>query len=141
MFSFKCMYNIRIIPYYVPFIIEFIFLAIIPIILYPKQWYRPIIITIMILLYQYISMFTKNIGLVTFPDNSIVGYVYMIDYYIMLFLSYLYYIKGDIQIMMLGLFFLSKNADQLRAYKKLVEDKCAKKVAKIDARIDKVEKK
>ena len=81
-------------------------------------------------------MFTKNIGLIDFPYDNVVGYVFMIDYYIMLGLTLLYYKKGDFK-MTLGFWFLSKDKAQLEAYKQIVTKKYEKKIAKIDAKIEK----
>ena len=43
--------------------------------------------------------------------------------------------------MKLGLFFLSSDTTQLEAYKGILKDKYEKKVAKIDAKIEKINKK
>lgn len=118
------------------FIVEFICLIIIPIIINPREWYMPVILNILILIYQTISTFTKNIGLIDFPYDNVVGYVFMIDYYIMLGLTLLYYKKGDFK-MTLGFWFLSKDKAQLEAYKQIVTKKYEKKIAKIDAKIEK----
>lgn len=151
MFTSKALCNFGYIPEYLAMIIELIFLIVLPIIVNPKDWYFPIMFIIEIVIFQYISMFTKNIGLVNFPDNQLAGFVFMIDYYIMLFLSYLYLKKEKFVIMMLGILFLSNDKTQLEAYKKVLvdrhnakitklNDKHNAKVAKIDAKINKAKK-
>lgn len=141
MFCAKALCNFGIIPAFVAMIIELVFLIVIPIILNPKDWHLPIIVMLMIFIFQYIAMFTKNIGLVRFPDNALAGFVFMIDYYIMLFLSYLYLKKEKFTIMMLGVLFLSTDVTQLEAYKEVLKTKYEKKVAKVDAKIEKINKK
>lgn len=141
MFGAKTLCNFGFIPAFVAMIVELIFLIIIPIIINPKDWYLPIVVMAVIFIFQYIAMFTKNIGLVCFPDNALAGFVFMIDYYIMLLLSYLYFKKERFTIMMLGVLFLSSDTTQLEAYKGILKDKYEKKVAKIDAKIEKINKK
>ena len=137
---------------YLSFVVEAIFVFLIPAIIKRKQWYNVIIMGILLLVFQAVSMFIKNIGITQFPYDDTVGFIFLIDYYIMLTLVYLYSIKGDIDFMKLGLFFLSKDATQLEAYKQVLTDnhnkKVAKlnvkhdnKVAKVDARIEKINKK
>ena len=122
-------------------ITEFIFLIVVPIFYNKKQWYMPILLNILIIIYQMISLFIKNINIVSFPDTNIVGYVYMIDYYIMLVLTYLYFTKGDFNMGRLGFWFLSKEEQQLKDYKKLVVDKHNKKIDKLNKKhTEKIEK-
>lgn len=140
MFSAKLLAVLNLILTFVSFIIESIFLIVVPIILDRKYWFSPIVINILVIVFQLISMFIKDITFTTFPYAGIVGYIYMIDYYIMLVLMYLYYKKGDFK-MTLGVWFLSKDITQLEAYKGILKDKYEKKVAKIDAKIEKINKK
>lgn len=137
----KQIIGLDIIFYYISFIVEFVSLIIIPIILNRDKILYVIVINALIILFQVISLFTKNIGLISFPYEDIVGFVYMIDYYIMLTISLLYVIKGDFNSMKLGIWFLSKDTTQLEAYKGLLKDKYEKKVAKIDAKIKKINEK
>lgn len=137
----KQIIDLNIIFYYISFIVEFVSLIIIPIMLNRDKILYVIFINALIILFQVISLFTKNIGLISFPYEDIVGFVYMIDYYIMLTISLLYVIKGDFNSMKLGIWFLSKDTTQLEAYKGLLKDKYEKKVAKIDAKIKKINEK
>lgn len=126
---------------YLSLTIEAVFVFIIPAIIKKKQWYNVIIMGILLLVFQMVSMFVKNIGIINFPYDETVGFIFLIDYYIMLSLVYLYSIKGDMDFMKLGLFFLSNDTTQLEAYKGILKDKYEKKVAKIDAKIEKINKK
>ena len=104
------------------------------------------------IIFMAISNFTKGFSLNISNEPILVSLIMSIDVLIMLALLYLYSIKkGDI--FMGALFiFLSKEPEQLEAYKKVLTDnhnkKVAKlnvkhdnKVAKIDARIKKINKK
>lgn len=119
------------------FILEFLFLILIPVILHPDKIIYILYVNIVVVLYQIISLVTKSINIVSFPYEDVVGFMYMIDYYIMLLLNSLYIIKGDINTMKLGVWFLSKDKTQLEAYKKVVVEKHEKKIAKIDEKIAK----
>ena len=127
--------------YFVSFSIEFICLILIPLLLHPDKIIYILYVNILVVLFQILSLFIKNIGFISFPYEDVVGFVYMIDYYIMLLLSSLYIIKGDINTMKLGVWFLSSDTTQLEAYKGILKDKYEKKVAKIDAKIEKINKK
>lgn len=140
MFISKILIDINDIFIYISFIVEFIGLILLPIFM-KEKWYNVILLNIAIIVFQLISMITKNTGIINFPYESIVGYVFMIDYYIMLVLTYLYSMKGDYIIMQIGFWFLSKDTTQLEAYKGLLKDKYEKKVAKIDAKIKKINEK
>lgn len=140
MFIVKILIDISPIFTPISFIIEFIGLFVMPVIM-KEKWYNVVILNIALILFQVVSMITKNTGIVDFPYESVVGYVFMIDYYIMLILTYLYSIKGDYIIMQIGFWFLSKDTTQLEAYKGLLKDKYEKKVAKVDAKIEKINKK
>jgi hypothetical protein len=131
----------------ISFILEFVFLIILPIIICNKPK-RVVIVNILLVIFQIISLLTKNISVVSFPSTTIVGYLYMVDYYIMLALTNLYFKYGGIRFMELGFWFLSTDKTQLEAYKKhletkkdkkiaLINKKHDKKVAKVDARIAK----
>ena len=137
---------------YIAFICEFICMFIIPIFVFKRKWFDVIYLNVLLIVFQIISLITKNIVIVDFPRADVVGYVYMIDYYIMIALMFLYSKKKEITIMELGLWFLSTDATQLEAYKKVITDKHIKKVAKlnvkhdnkvakIDAKIEKINKK
>lgn len=141
LFAFKVLGWAGFIPVYISTIIEVVGAILIPIIL-NKSVSGVIFIQLMLIVFQMISLFTKSITLISFPDTSIVGYIYMIDYYILLLLSYLYLKEGGFDIMgRLGLWFLSTDATQLEAYKVVLKDKYEKKVAKVDAKIEKINKK
>ena len=140
MFTFKQLALINSIWVVISFIVEFFGLILLPILL-KRKWYDVVFINILVVVYQVVAMITKNIAVENFPVNDVVGYIFMIDYYIMLFLTMLYSKKGEISIMQLGVWFLSKDTTQLEAYKGILKDKYEKKVARIDAKIEKINKK
>ena len=134
----------------IAYVVEFFGLIILPIIL-KRKWYDVLYINLLVLAYMVISTIVKNLSIFEFPYTQLSGVVYLLDYYIMLVLMHLYSIKGEITIMKIGIWFLSKEKAQLEEYKKIVNakhekkiaklnDKHAKKIAKIDAKIAKVEK-
>ena len=125
-------------PIIISFIIEMIGLIILPIIINKREWYMPLVMNIAIIIFQVISMFTKNIGIIDFPYENVVGYVFMIDYYIMLTLNYLYYKRRNFN-MTLGFWFLSKDKEQLESYKDIVVKRRDKKVNKYNKKINKIE--
>ena len=139
---FALKYLLDIIPIFliISLILEIVALIFIPII-FKTKWYNAITMFLLLNVFQIVSMITKNIGLISFPYESVVGFVYMIDYYIMLALVLLYSNKGDIDFMKLGFLWLSTDATQLEAYKEVLKTKYEKKVAKVDARIEKINKK
>lgn len=55
-----------------------------------KSWYRGILGYGLILVFQIISMITKNVDLHYLNDNLVVTYILLIDYYIMVALYYFY---------------------------------------------------
>ena len=146
LFLFKGILNINPIMSLIALIIETLTLVLFPIICGVKP-YKSIIMFCLLTLYQVISLITKNISIINFPVDTIVAYVYMIDYYIMLGLTYLYSRQGG-NFMDIGFLFLSKDKAQLEAYKNIVikkhiaesdklKDKHSKELAKIDAKIAK----
>lgn len=140
LFTLKALLIIDEVFITISMIAETLILIFLPII-FKCKWYNSIIMYLLLMLFQLISLFTKNIGIISFPDTTLVGYVYMIDYYIMLLLTMLYSRKGDINFMRLGFLFLSNDTTQLEAYKEVLKTKYEKKVAKVDARIEKINKK
>lgn len=76
------------------FIIEFIFLVLVPIFYNHKIWLRSLIAPILAILFQVISLITKNVGVKILYDN-VINLIFMIDYYIMLILYWLYSIKEE----------------------------------------------
>ena len=56
-----------------------------------KTWYLGILGYCMILLFQVVSMFTRNIGIAITHDSFLTTFILMIDYYIMILLYYLYF--------------------------------------------------
>ncbi len=54
-----------------------------------KHWYRGILANAIILVFQLLSLITRNIGLKSLNDNLVITYITLIDYYIMAFLFYL----------------------------------------------------
>lgn len=55
-----------------------------------KTWYYGIIGCVVSLLFQFVSLITKNIGIKIISDDVLVTFIMLIDYYIMLALYYLY---------------------------------------------------
>jgi hypothetical protein len=55
-----------------------------------KNWFLGIIGYFTIFSFQFISMVAKNVGLKLLNDNSVVTYILLLDYYIMIVLYYLY---------------------------------------------------
>lgn len=141
MFTFKVLSALYEQLFIFAMIVEILFLIIIPIIMNKKEWYVPLVLYGLMFVYQLISLFVKNINIISFPDTNIVGYVYMIDYYIMLGLTYLYFKKGDFKMGRLGFIFLSKDKEQLEAYKEVLVKRHEKKVAKHNEKINKIEEK
>lgn len=137
-YTIKLLATLQIIPTYFGFIGELIFVILIPIFINKKEWYVPIVLNILIIIFQVISLFTKNLGIVDFPYENVVAYVYMIDYYIMVVLMYLYLKRRNFN-MTLGLWFLSKDKAQLEAYKDILVKKHEKRVAKHNKKINKIE--
>lgn len=138
-YTIKLLATLKIIPTFCGFIGEIIFAILIPIIVNnKKEWYVPIVLNILIIIFQVISLFTKNLGIVDFPYENVVAYVYMIDYYIMVVLMYLYLKRRNFN-MTLGLWFLSNNKEQLEAYKDILVKKHEKRVAKHNKKINKIE--
>lgn len=131
----------------ISFVLEFLFLILLPIIVCKKP-FKVVFVNILLIVFQIISLITKNISVTNFPSTTIVGYLYMVDYYIMLALTNFYFKLGGLSKMELGFWFLSTDKTQLEAYKKhlvakkdkkiaLINKKHEKKVAKIDDRIAK----
>lgn len=144
MFIVKVLVFTYIIPEEFSYTAEAVGLILLPIIL-GINWKYAIFVQVEVLLFQVISLFTKNLSIFNFPDTEITAYMYMIDYYIMLMLSYLYLKKGDFLMGRLGVWFLSTDKTQLEAYKKHLEAKKDKKIALInkkhDAKVAKVDAK
>lgn len=137
-YSIKLVTVIFNLPTFISFIVEFIGLIIIPVSINIKEWCVPLVLNILLLVYQVVSTFIKNIGIVSFPYENVVGYIFMIDYYIMLVLTYLYYKRRGFK-MTLGFWFLSKDKAQLEAYKDILVKKHEKRVAKHNKKINKIE--
>lgn len=55
-----------------------------------KTWYYGIIGYLFILIFQVISLITRNLGIKFIEDNSLLSMILMVDYYIMIALYYLY---------------------------------------------------
>lgn len=57
-----------------------------------KNWYRGIVGCALCLVFQIVSLITKNIGIKIVDDNTLVSLISIIDYYIMILLYYLYFL-------------------------------------------------
>ena len=109
-----------------------------PIVFLGKQYKRYIsalIGMVLILAFQIISLFVKNLGLINVADSYFIGLIYMIDLYIMCILYYLYrnYQKENNSMGALWVFFAGKPVDKLKAMKAKRESKIKKLEAEIDA--------
>lgn len=73
-------------------VLELFLLILLPLILEKfKNWKRVILLFSLLLLYQFISLITRNIGLTITRDLcTLEGLILQIDYYIMIALTYLY---------------------------------------------------
>lgn len=91
---FKQLYDVNIYLQISCYVVEFIIMFLYPIIIFKCKWYKVVIINLLLIVFQVISLITKNIGIISFPFEDVVGFVYMIDYYIMIVLLYLYTKKG-----------------------------------------------
>ena len=102
-----------------------------------KPW-RALETIIVTLLFQIISLITKNIGYKLDYENVITSLIYMFDYYIMMLIYCVNpLIRKESLIMgLLGPFLLSKKGDQLVAYRLKLLDKRAK----IDAEIKEIDR-
>lgn len=59
--------------------------------LFSKKKVKPIIAIILMFIFTFASVFIKNTGITyTVSESALVGLIFMIDYYIMLILTYLY---------------------------------------------------
>lgn len=75
------------------FIIDLIFTIITPIIINKRKWLNSIIGYILIIIFQLISLLTKNIGIKIIDNSTLTSLIFCIDYYIMIILYYLYNTK------------------------------------------------
>lgn len=57
-----------------------------------KTWYLGIIGYLLALIFQVLSLVTRNIGIKIVDENILISFILMIDYYIMLVIYYLYVI-------------------------------------------------
>lgn len=72
-------------------IIDLSVLIVIPLIICKfKNWKKVIIVNILMVIFQLISLFTKNIGYYMPNDSILISLIFSIDYYIMTILCYLY---------------------------------------------------
>lgn len=72
---------------------DIIILFLIPYIL-TKNWKRPIVTIVIILLFQIVTLFFRNIkGDFTLENSFVIQTIYQIDYYLMIILFYLYNFK------------------------------------------------
>ena len=85
---------ISIIKHYISvlgLIMDLSIMILIPLLKYRfKNILRVIIGNVLVLLFQVISLITKNIGLSLPTEYSLIALIYMIDYYLMIILYYLY---------------------------------------------------
>lgn len=111
-----------------------------PIIFLGKNFkgYLSIIVAIFLtLIFEVISLLTKNMAIKVIDDSTFISLIYMIDVYIMCFLYYLYrnYQKENKNMGAFFLFFAGKPADKLRA----MREKRLAKIAKLQAEVNAIE--
>lgn len=76
-------------------LLECLLLIVIPIIVNKKLWLRGIVGYILIIVFQFISAITKNLGIHFITNDILTALIFSIDYYIMLILYWLYSIKEE----------------------------------------------
>lgn len=89
----KCLINEFINIPILLIIIDFLIAFVLPIIINKKLFLKSLESNILLVIFQLISLLTKNIGIKNVDNNVITSLIFMIDYYIMLVLYYLYTIK------------------------------------------------
>lgn len=125
---------------YIGFIFDFWQMFIFPCILIGKPSFKYINIiigNILIILFQIMSMYIKNIN-IGIMENTLLSIIFSIDYYILLTLYYLYanLIGGNMGAF--GAWFMSKNVTQLKAFRATLKDN-SKIAIKVDDKIAKLE--
>ena len=76
-------------------IIELCFLVLTPIIINKKNWKRSIVGYLLVMVFQIVSLLTKNVGIQFIRNDIFTTLIFSIDYYIMLILYWLYSIKEE----------------------------------------------
>lgn len=109
------------------------------------NWKRILIVNVLDIIFQLIAMVTKNVNIMGFDDNVLVALIFMIDYYIMLILTWLYNNKIRIRRENMGMFggwFLHKPLAELEALLPTLKDEkeinaCKKRIEKLKAKDEK----
>lgn len=88
----------------VGFILEFIIIIILPILIliknkhsFWKSLLRVIIANVITIVFQFISIMTRNVGYYIPLDSTLIGIIMSIDYYLMIYLYYLYSNKKGVK--------------------------------------------
>lgn len=91
--------------------------------------------------FQLISLFVKNLGIFKVLDTTfIIGFIYSLDYYLMLFIYYLYNnLRKEENMGLFGLGWLKDTTNNLKALREMLTDD--KQKAILNAEIEKLEKK
>lgn len=76
-------------------ILEMLVLILVPIILQNCKWYISLFYQLLYNIFGFTSAFTKSIGNLRLPDNSLIGIIFMIDMYFMVTLFMLYNYKKE----------------------------------------------
>lgn len=131
------------------FIVEFVFLIIIPIIYLTKNYpgtrkikliLFPIIIQLLVMIWQLNILFIRNVDMNKINDEYfLLGFALQLDYYIFIIISWI----GVTKMGLWSVWFFSKDITVLKSYKEkeLAKDKPDMDlVKKIDSRIEKLEK-
>lgn len=101
--TISIIWSFQFINQYVKFIMEIVMYVLMPSVLHffekdrqpiktiiKKNWYRGIIGCVLSILFQFISLATRNIGIKVIDDNTLITLITMLDFYIMVVLYYLY---------------------------------------------------
>lgn len=102
-----------------------------------RECWQILIAFILTLLFQVISLFTKNLSLKIIDDSTFISLIYMIDIYIMCFLYYLYrnYEKEKTNMGAFWVLFAGKPVDKLKEMKAKRE----KQIAKLNEEVKAIE--
>jgi hypothetical protein len=76
-------------------IIELCFLILTPIVINKNNWKRSIVGYLLVMVFQVVSLLTKNVGIQFIRNDIFITLIFSIDYYIMLILYWLYSIKEE----------------------------------------------
>lgn len=140
---------IQSIMYYFGFSNYIIIMSLIRYIIVPLilkcSWKRILVVNILDIVFQLISMITKNVDILNFDTNVLIALIFMIDYYIMFILTWLYNNSIRLRRENMGMFggwFLHKKLAELEALLPTLKDEkqieaCKKRIEKLKAKDEK----